>query len=130
YYQGQFKKIGFYIVRGSFWEHSEFYLMDKRTGRQTTIWSSPTISPTDKFIANLSMPYGLEGVPNGVQVWRIDKLYKNQVGPISLSKHLELDHQIWAPDDIFWETDNSIILKVAAVDKYMNQSGQPNENDF
>ncbi len=130
YYVGQFDKIGFYIVGGSFWEHSEYYLVDKRTGRRTTTWSSPTLSPKDKFIANLSMTYGLEGVPNGIQVWRIDKHENNQVEPISLSKHLELDQQIWAPDDFVWESDNSIILKVAAVDKYMNESGQPNETDF
>lgn len=130
YYVGQFEKIGFYIVGGSFWEHSEYYLIDKRTGRQTTTWSSPTISPSDKFIANLSMTYGLEGVPNGIQIWRIDRNENNQIEPISLSKHLELDQQIWAPDDFVWESDYSLILKVAAVDKYMNEIGQPNLNDF
>ena len=76
------------------------------------------------------MTYGLEGVPNGIQVWRIDRNENNQIEPISLSKHLELDQQIWAPEDFVWETDNSIILKVAAVDKYMNESGKPIENDF
>lgn len=130
YYVGQFEKTGFYIVGGGFWEHSEYYLIDKRTGRQTVTWSSPTISPTDKFIANLSMSYGLEGVPNGIQVWRIDRNQNNKVEPISLSKHLELDQQIWAPNDFYWDTDNSLILEVAAVDKYMNENGKPNENDF
>lgn len=130
YYVGQFEKIGFYIVGGSFWEHSEYYLIDKRTGRQTITWSSPTISPTDKFIANASMTYGLEGVPNGIQIWRIERNQNNQLEPVSLSKHLELDQQIWAPDDFVWETDNSIILKVAAVDNYMNETGQPKPNDF
>lgn len=130
YYVGQFEKIGFYIVEGNFWEHSEYYLIDKRTGRQTTTWSLPTISPTNKFIANLSMAYGLEGVPNGIQVWRIDTNQNNQVEPISLSKYLELDQQIWAPDDFVWDTENSIILRVAALEKYMNETGQPNHKDF
>ncbi|MCB9044130.1 MAG: hypothetical protein H6554_10250 [Chitinophagales bacterium] len=129
-YLGQFDKIGFYIIGGSFWEHYECYLIDKRTGRQTTIWNTPLISPTDKFIANLSMTYGLDGVPNGLQIWRINRQENNQVEPISLVKHLELDQQIWAPDDFVWETDNSLILKVVAVDKFMNENGQPNENDF
>jgi hypothetical protein len=129
-YLGQFDKIGFYIVGGSFWEHYECYLIDKRTGSQTTIWSDPIISQTEKFIANLSMPYGLEGVPNGLQVWRIDRHENNQNDPITIVKLLELDQQIWAPDDLIWETDNSLILKVAPVDKYMNEDGRPNENDF
>lgn len=130
YYVGQFEKIGFYIVGGSFWEHSEYYLIDKRTGRQIITWSSPAISPTDKFIANLSMGYGLEGQPNGIQIWRIDKQENNQAEPFSLSKYLELNQQIWAPDDFVWEADNSIILKVAAVEKYMNENGQPSPTDF
>jgi hypothetical protein len=130
YYVGQFNKIGFYIVSGSFWEHSEYYLIDKRTGRQTTLWSSPIMSPNDKFVANLSITYGLEGVPNGIQIWRIDRNKHNQIEPISISKHLELDQQIWAPADFCWETDNSLILKVTAIDKYMNENGQPNENNF
>ena len=129
-YLGQFNKIGFYIIGGSFWEHYECYLIDKRTGKQTTIWNTPTISPDDKFIANLSMTYGLEGVPNGLQIWRIDRQENNQVEPISIVKHLELDQQIWAPDDFVWEADNSLILKVAEVDKFMNENGQPNINDF
>lgn len=129
-YFGQFDKIGFYIIGGSFWEHYECYLIDKRTGIQTTIWNTPTISPDDKFIANLSMTYGLEGVPNGLQIWRIDRKEHNQVEPISIVKHLELDQQIWAPYDFVWETDNSLILKVAAVDKCMKENGPAKENDF
>lgn len=130
YYAGQFEKIGFYIVGGIFWEHSEYYLINKRTGRQTTIWSSPTISPKNKFIANLSMAYGLEGEPNGIQIWRVDRQKNNQTEPISLSKHIEIDQQIWAPDDFVWETDHSILLKVALVEDYMNENGRPNDSDF
>jgi hypothetical protein len=129
-YVGQFDKIGFYIVNGSFWEHNEYYLIDKRTGRQTTTWSTPIISPNEKYIANLSMAYGLEGVPNGIQIWRIDRHKENEVEPITIVKHLELDQQIWAPDDFAWETDNSIILKVASVENYLNENGHPNQNDF
>jgi hypothetical protein len=130
FYVGQFDKIGFYIVGGSFWEHSEYYLIDKKNGGETTLWDSPTISPNDKFIANLSMTYGLEGVPNGIQIWRIDRNEHNQIEPISLSKHLELDQQIWVPDDLAWETDQSLILKVVTIEKYLNETGQPNSSDF
>lgn len=130
FYVGQYEAIGFYIVGGIFWEHSEYYLVDKRTGSQTKLWSSPSISPNEKFLANLSLPFGLEGAPNGIQVWRIDRNEHNQVEPISISKYIEIDQQIWSPDDFCWETDHSLILKVAAVDKYMNENGQPNENDF
>ena len=69
------------------------------------------------------MPYGLEGLPNGIQIWKIEN---NNY----LRKYLELDQQIWVPEDFVWETDNTIILKVAAVEKYLNKNGQLNEKDF
>lgn len=129
-YFGQFDNIGFYIVAGRFWEHFEFYLVDKQTGRQTTIWNAPTISPNDKFIANLSMDYGLEGVPNGIQVWSIERNKENQVEPISIYKHLEIDQLIWIPEELVWVTDNSFILKVVSVENFMESGGQPKVDDF
>ncbi|NEU06840.1 hypothetical protein GZH53_00815 [Flavihumibacter sp. R14] len=128
-YLGQFDKIGFYIVSGLFWEHYECYLIDKTNGRQTTLWNNPILSPHNKFIANLSMPYGLEGTANGVQIWRVYRQDNNELEPV-ISKYLELDQQIWAPDDFVWETDYSLLLKITAVENYMNESRQPNQKDF
>jgi len=129
-YLGQFEKIGFYIVGATLYEYSECYLIDKKTGIKTTIWNTPSISQNDKFIANLSMEYGLEGLPNGVQIWRIDRHENNQSEPISISKYLELDQQIWVPVDFVWETDKSLIMKVADIDKYMNENGRTKDSDF
>ena len=123
HYLGHFPDLDNYLVSGTFWEHYECYLIDKETGSKTTTWSRPYLSPTSKYFANLSLPYGLEGLPNGIQIWNIEN--QNY-----LSKYFELDQQIWVPDDFVWETDNSLILKVATVDKYLNENGQPNEKDF
>lgn len=76
------------------------------------------------------MNYGLEGVPNGIQIWRIDINEKNQVEPITIVKHIEIDQESWVPYDFVWETDNSIILKVVTVEIFLNASGQPKDNDF
>lgn len=122
-YLGHFPDLDNYLVSGTFWEYDECYLIDKETGGQTTTWNRPFLSPTSKYFANLSLPYGLEGLPNGIQIWKVES--QNY-----LSKYLELDQQIWAPEDFVWETDYSLILKVAGVDKYMNENGKPNEKDF
>jgi len=122
-YLGHFPILNNYLVSGSFWEFCEYYLIDKETGIQTTTWNRPFLSPTYKYFANLSLPYGLEGLPNGIQIWKIE--YNNY-----LSKYLELDQQIWVPEDFVWETDNTIILKVAAVEKYLNENGRPDEKGF
>ena len=39
-YVGQYEKLGFYLVLGSFYEEPYFYLTNKQTGVQTEIWES------------------------------------------------------------------------------------------
>ncbi len=129
-YIGQFSEIGFYIIKGVFWEHLEYYLIDTRTGKQTTIWNSPSLSPNNKFIANLSMPYGFEGVPNGIQVWRIEKNIDYLKGSNSVSNYLEIDQQIWTPLDFVWDSDNAIILKVIDIEKFVKNPEQTNNNAY
>ena len=125
HYIGHFPDLDNYLVSGTFWEHYECYLIDKETGSKTTTWNRPFLSPTSKYLANLSMTYGLEGVPNGIQIWKVETSNQNY-----LSKYLELDQQIWVPDDFVWETDNSLLLKVVSVDKFWSKNGQINLNDF
>jgi hypothetical protein len=125
HYLGHYPDLDNYLVSGTFWEHNEYYLVDKETGRKTTTWNRPFLSPASEYYANLSLAYGLEGVPNGIQIWKVETANQNY-----LSKYLELDQQIWVPDDFVWETNNSLILKVASVDKYLNENRQPNEKDF
>jgi len=130
WYLGEFKEIGYYLVGGSFWEHFECYLINKKNGHSQTIWSVPSISPAEKYLANLSMQYGIEGVPNGIQIWRINRQEYDDSEPILIEKYLELDQQIWAPDDFVWETDNTLIIKVAEVEAYLNENGEPKQDDF
>lgn len=119
HYLGQFKKIEFYIVEGNFWEHYDCYLIDKRTGKMTTMWNIPTISPDSKFLADIA-PSGLEGDPVGLQIWNIVNNENNQVEPIAIEKYLELNEQIWEPADFVWNTRNSLILKVSKIDNNSN----------
>ncbi|GAB1447177.1 hypothetical protein MASR2M44_01680 [Bacteroidota bacterium] len=81
-------------------------------------------------MANSSALYGLEGEPNGIQIWHIDTTKSESGEALSIQKYLEIDQQICAPDDFYWESDQSLILKVATVESYLNESGQPNEKDF
>lgn len=129
-YFGQFNNVGIYIVEGRFWEHYECYLIDKRKGIQTTIWNTPIISTNEKFIANLSLPYGIDGIPNGIQIWRVNLDEKNKKESFEIIKHIEINQQIWIPEDLVWESDNSLLLKVTLVEKYNNKGGQLNESDF
>lgn len=126
YYWGQFEKAGLYIVSATFWEDVEYYLIDKITGNRTSLWEYPMMSPGGKFIANLSIPYGYEGVPNGIQLWKI-KNRENDPTSTILEKYIEIDQQVWAPEELVWETDSSFILKVVPIHHY-NRDGRYRKN--
>lgn len=116
------------MVSGTFWEHYEIYLINKKTGENTLLWNNPTLSPSNQFIANLSLPFGLEGTPTGIQIWRINKIKNTPY--ISISKHLEIKSIDWAPTDFVWQSDKIILLKVAKVDAFLNNNGIPHKNDY
>lgn len=119
-YIGQFKTIGYYLIAGLFWEQEEYYLINKTSGEKTTIWNKPKLSPTTKYIANLSPAFGLEGTPNGLQIWRVENDKQN------IKKITEIDQSIWAPYSFYWETETSLILNSNPTDKYYTQEGNLN----
>ena len=123
-YLGHYPNLDMYLVSGSFWEHYECYLVNKKTGEISVIWNEPIISPSSEYLANLSLPYGLEGVPNGIQIWKYNQNEKK------LTNWLELDQQIWAPEDLVWENDQTILLKVFSVDKFWESHGALQDKDF
>ncbi|MBD0259673.1 MAG: hypothetical protein ICV83_28465 [Cytophagales bacterium] len=129
-YLGQLPSIGQYIVGGGFWEHSEAYLVDQHTGAVTMLWGIPVLSPSGKFVANLSMPYGLEGEPNGIQVWRVGNGKRNE-GKV-LAKMIEIDQQAWIPEELVWESDTAFLIKTTSVEQYWQavEKGQELPRDF
>jgi hypothetical protein len=123
-YLGQYPNLDMYLVSGSFWEHYECYLIDKKTGMITVVWTQPQVSPSSEYLANLSMPYGLEGVPNGLQIWKYNQNEKK------LTNWLEIDQQVWAPVDFVWENQKSILLKVYSVEKLRESYRELHEKEY
>ena len=123
-YYGINENINFYFVSGSFWEHYEGYLVDKKTGKIDTIWTEPTFSINDSLIISKSMDYGLEFVPNGFQVWKLSK-------EIIWKKIMEIDQLDWVPLQIKWVTKNQFIVKTTSVENYLENGPDIKQNfDF
>lgn len=120
-YMGQLSTIGKYLVKGEFWEYDECYLIDKYSGNKLTLWNEPKLSPGDTYIANLSMMYGLEGVPNGFQIWKVAESGKK------IEKIIEVDQGIWAAYNFYWESDSSLILSINPVERYHTIKGNLND---
>jgi cell division protein FtsL len=123
-YVGQIKSINKYIVEGYFWEHYECYLVDKATGKIDTTWTRPYLSPDKKMLSSLSMPYGLEGPPLGIQIFRIED------NGLNLSKFIEINQQEWSPYDFYWESPRSVIIQILPVDRVLEINGIPKEEDY
>lgn len=124
-YYGQFPSISCYIIYEQYYEGSQYILVNKHSGKQTVIWNKPKLSPSDKFVANLSLMLGMEGIPNGMQIWSIDK------NDHTVNKFIEIDQQNWAPYNFYWETDSSLIINVneASVEKFYDSNGDLNTKD-
>ena len=110
---GGIVSINKYVVEGVYWEYSECLIIDKETGKMDTIWSTPFLSPNSKYIASKSLPYGLEGLPNGIQVFRIEKS--------EIQKFIEIDQQEWVPKEVAWSNQNTLVFSYIKVEEFWSQ---------
>ena len=119
-YIGELQKKGLFIVNGNFYEHSEDYLIDKITGEKTAIWNQPKISPAGRYIVDIRS-YGLEGEPNGLQIWQINErdFEGEKSVPPAISKILEIDQSMWVPIDFAWEGEHSLLIKAVSLEKFI-----------
>lgn len=123
-YLGQFKVINKLLVEGNFWEFYECYLVDKNTGRIDTTWTIPSISPDNNMLASLSMTYGLEGLPLGIQVFRIED------GGQNLTKYIEINQEEWSPYDFYWESPTTLIIQIIPIEKVLEINEIPKQEDY
>ena len=123
-YLGQLKPINKYVVGGYFWEFYECYLVDKVTGKVDTTWTSPSLSPDNRLLASLSLPYGLEGLPNGIQIFKVENSGKQ------ITKYFEINQDEWSPYESYWESNDSIIIKMLPIGRVLEINGIPKEEDF
>jgi len=124
-YTGHVDNPNLYIVEGAFWEWHETYLINRATGKTDTLWSAPVFSPDKKLIVNLSPGYGLEGDPNGFELWQV----KND-GNTAINRIKIVDQQEWIPLNFFWEDNRTLIFKAVTVDAFMKVNGEPKDKDI
>jgi len=120
-FHGLNEKNGLYIVEGHYWEWYEYYLIDKTTGHTDTIWTKPIFSPDNKLLISKSVDWGLEGTPNGYQIWKMLAEHK-------WIKLIEIDQQKWVPLGFSWISNDTFIMKKAKLSDYAEN--WDNINDY
>ena len=112
-YVGQSSQPDYFVINAKYWEGSEFFLVNKQNGRIDTLWNSPLFSPELKYIACQSEMYGMDGVPNGIQIFSV----RNS----SLEKIVAIDQQEWVPLEVVWENEKSLIIKANNPEDYLKK---------
>ncbi|KOS06206.1 hypothetical protein AM493_09315 [Flavobacterium akiainvivens] len=125
HYKGRIDNPAFYLVQGDFWEWNDYYMINQYTGKKDTLWSDPVFSPDKNLIVNLSPAYGLEGDPNGIQIWKV----ANNNGNATLSKIKVIDQQEWIPLEVYWVDNRTLIFRAVTVANFNKVNGEPQEKD-
>ena len=111
-----------FVYHGVFWEEYEAYILNKTTGKLDTLWLDPIFSPNDSLLLSQSMQYGMEYVPNGYQVWRLED--------DSWVKIDEINQEKWVPMDMKWVSNTKFIVKCTSVENYLKNHGHDEKYCF
>lgn len=122
-YIGQYEFLNKYLVKGKYYENSDFKFIDKISGEETQIFCDfPYVSFDKKLIICIkSNPYDLIGE---LELYSIDG---------NETRHLmSSGFKNWMPKvkngEMFWDTDGFFYLKVSHVKSFWKQDG--NLNDY
>jgi hypothetical protein len=113
-YLGYNKKSDCFIVEANFWEGSEIYLIDKKTSKIDTLWNVPYFNSDGTFLACKSLEFGMEGEPNGIQIWK-----RNEIN--DWVKLKELNQSEWVPLRLAW-CDNDIIIESVLISDFQTNN--------
>lgn len=95
---GHFMEVGLYVIKVQYYETGEYLLISDKTGVITKVWGEPKLSPDKKHIACASNAIGYDIMPNGIQIWLVQK--------DNLKLEWESKQEQWGPIDIIWVNEN------------------------
>ncbi len=101
-YEGFSAKLQQHLLRIGYYESSEWVLVEAN-GTISKLWSPPSCSPGCNRMLAYSSSMEYEMMPNGLQLF--------QAGAGGLQKVWETAPTAWAPEEAFWTSDNTAVLK-------------------
>jgi len=99
---GKIDSLSLYVIKASFYETSEFILMDKETGEEIRTWGKPIISPDFKHLFSYGDALGYDVMPNGIQMWKFED------GKLKIDWEIKPDE--WKPQSIDWLDENTLLF--------------------
>jgi hypothetical protein len=111
-YLGTIDLINQYVVSASYYETSEYILIEKKSGGEIKIWGEPLVSPNLKHLFSYSDALGYDVMPNGIQMW------KYEGGKFVLD--WELKPEDWKPRSVEWLNETTLLF-VKVIPKEFSQ---------
>ncbi|SHK89761.1 hypothetical protein SAMN05444266_101518 [Chitinophaga jiangningensis] len=91
-----------------YYESQDFLLLDTRTGDTLHIWTEPIFSPDKKHILCASMDLVAAFMPNGFQLYNIEKDSIRYMGETNL--------ETWGPTETKWVDAKTILCRYISID--------------
>ncbi len=116
-YIGFIPEVSCYVIRELHYEGSWVYLVDSVYGYlRFHMTNEPRISPNMNYVANLSEEFGMESVPIGVQIRKIEK---ENDGSLDYRPALvEIYQFFWVPEELVWKNNSTIQIKAIEMNYY------------
>ncbi len=102
------KDIDYWLVFISYYEGSEYLLMDKDNGNKIFVWGPPVVSPDKTHFITYSCDIEAGYDYNGIQLFEIKE------GKAELKWQKEIN--TWGPDEVRWKDDNTLYIKKYSID--------------
>lgn len=117
FYAGYLPDIHQYLVFGSYYESSDYVLINADNGELTHVWGIPVVSPDHKYVicASVDLIAGFNN--NGFQLfsYRDNKLISE--GDVQFDK--------WGPGQMKWLDNKTIEAEYVVLDNDMNEVPKP-----
>lgn len=117
FYAGYIPAIHQHLVFGSYYESSDYVLINADNGTITHVWGIPVISPDHKYIICPSVDLVAGFNSNGFQLFSYANNTLTHEGDVEFSK--------WAPGQMKWLDNQSIEAEYIVLDDNMNEVPKP-----
>lgn len=103
-YLGQFPGLNHYLVKGQFYENTEYYFINQLNGKSTKLAGFPIVSENNLYLANTNEMGGFMDEKFGFQ---IHKLHSTTPYLVKILNDFK-----WYPLDFTWDKDNTLLVKI------------------
>lgn len=117
FYAGYIPEIHQHLVFGSYYESSDYVLVNADNGTVTHVWGIPVISPDHKYLICPSVDLVAEFNNNGFQLFSYTD---NKLVPEG-----DVVFQKWGPGQMKWLDNKTVAAEYVELDKDMNEVTKP-----